>query len=48
MIVLQGDEDAIVPPNQSEMIVAALEQQGIPVSYLLFEESSTDSGRRRT
>ncbi|MEM8706244.1 MAG: prolyl oligopeptidase family serine peptidase [Actinomycetota bacterium] len=37
MIVLQGDEDAIVPPNQSEMIVAALEQQGIPVSYLLFE-----------
>lgn len=37
MIVLQGDEDAIVPPNQSEMIVAALEQRGIPVSYLLFE-----------
>jgi dipeptidyl aminopeptidase/acylaminoacyl peptidase len=37
MIVLQGDEDAIVPPNQSEMIVAALEQQSIPVSYLLFE-----------
>lgn len=37
MIVLQGDEDAIVPPNQSEMIVAALEQRGIPVSYLVFE-----------
>ena len=37
MIVLQGDEDAIVPPNQSEMIVAALEARGIPVSYLLFE-----------
>ncbi len=37
MIVLQGDEDAIVPPNQSEMIVAALEERGIPVSYLLFE-----------
>ncbi|MGB1631094.1 MAG: S9 family peptidase [Acidimicrobiales bacterium] len=37
MIVLQGDEDAIVPPNQSEMIVAALEERGVPVSYLLFE-----------
>ena len=37
MIVLQGDEDAIVPPNQSEMIVAALEARGVPVSYLLFE-----------
>ncbi len=36
MIVLQGDEDAIVPPNQSEMIVAALEERGVPVSYLLF------------
>ena len=37
MIVLQGDEDAVVPPNQSEMIVEALQRQGIPVSYLLFE-----------
>jgi dipeptidyl aminopeptidase/acylaminoacyl peptidase len=37
MIVLQGDEDEIVPPNQSEMIVEALVAKGIPVSYLLFE-----------
>ena len=37
MIVLQGDEDAIVPPNQSEMVVEALERKGVPVSYLLFE-----------
>lgn len=37
MIVLQGDEDEIVPPNQSEMIVEALERKGVPVSYLLFE-----------
>ena len=36
-LVLQGDEDEVVPPNQSEMIVAALEAQGIPVAYLLFE-----------
>ncbi len=37
MIVLQGDEDAIVPPNQSELIVDALKKKGVPVSYLLFE-----------
>ena len=37
MIVLQGDEDPVVPPNQSEMIVAALVARGIPVAYLLFE-----------
>jgi len=36
MIVLQGDEDRIVPPNQSEMIVAALESKHVPVAYLLF------------
>ena len=37
MIVLQGDEDEIVPPSQSEMIVEALEAKGVPVAYLLFE-----------
>jgi len=37
MIVLQGDEDAIVPQSQSEMIVKALKDKGIPVCYLLFE-----------
>ena len=37
MIVLQGDEDEIVPPAQSEMIVRALEAKGVPVAYLLFE-----------
>ena len=37
MIVLQGAEDAIVPPNQSRMIVDALDKRGLPVSYLEFE-----------
>ncbi len=37
MIVLQGDEDAIVPPEQSEMIVEALSQRNVPVTYVLFE-----------
>ena len=36
MIVLQGSEDAIVPPNQSRMIVDALDKQGIPVAYIEF------------
>lgn len=36
LIVLQGAEDVIVPPNQSEAIVAALRERGIPVAYLLF------------
>lgn len=37
LIVLQGAEDEIVPPNQSEMIVDALRARGTPVAYLLFE-----------
>jgi len=37
MIVLQGSDDRVVPPNQSRMIVAALEQRGVPVEYLEFE-----------
>jgi dipeptidyl aminopeptidase/acylaminoacyl peptidase len=37
LIVLQGAEDAIVPPAQSEAIVAALRGKGVPVAYLLFD-----------
>ena len=37
LIVLQGSEDAIVPPSQSEAIVEALRTKGVPVAYLLFE-----------
>ncbi|MFF0491388.1 S9 family peptidase [Nocardia sp. NPDC004068] len=37
LIVLQGSEDAVVPPNQSEMIVAALRERRIPVAYLVFD-----------
>jgi dipeptidyl aminopeptidase/acylaminoacyl peptidase len=35
-IVLQGAEDVIVPPNQSEAIVAALAANGVRHAYLLF------------
>ena len=37
MIILQGAEDEVVPPNQSEMIVTALHDNGVEVEYLLFE-----------
>jgi dipeptidyl aminopeptidase/acylaminoacyl peptidase len=37
LIVLQGLEDEVVPPNQAAMIVDALRQKGVPVAYLTFE-----------
>lgn len=36
VIFFQGDEDRIVPPNQTEGMVAALRRSGIPVGYFLF------------
>jgi dipeptidyl aminopeptidase/acylaminoacyl peptidase len=37
MLVLQGEDDRIVPPSQAELIVDALRERGIPHAYLLFE-----------
>lgn len=37
LIVLQGLEDEVVPPNQAEMIVDALRTKGVPVAYVAFE-----------
>ncbi len=37
VIFLQGDEDKVVPPNQAEAMVEALDDKGIPVAYVLFE-----------
>jgi dipeptidyl aminopeptidase/acylaminoacyl peptidase len=36
VIFFQGDEDAVVPPNQTEAMVDALRRRGVPVSYVLF------------
>lgn len=36
MIILQGLEDAIVPPSQAELMVEALERKGIPHAYIGF------------
>ncbi|HZU71700.1 MAG TPA: prolyl oligopeptidase family serine peptidase [Acidimicrobiales bacterium] len=37
VIFFQGLEDAVVPPAQSESMVAALRANGLPVAYLAFE-----------
>jgi dipeptidyl aminopeptidase/acylaminoacyl peptidase len=36
VIFFQGDEDRIVPPDQTEKMVAAIRAKGLPVAYLLF------------
>ena len=36
VIFFQGDEDLVVPPVQTEVMVEALRHNGIPVGYLLF------------
>src|SRR5262249_13122907 len=36
VIFFQGDEDAVVPPNQTEAMVEALRRRGTPVGYFLF------------
>jgi dipeptidyl aminopeptidase/acylaminoacyl peptidase len=45
VIFFQGDEDAVVPPNQTEAMVEALRHNRIPVGYLLF--SGEQHGFRR-
>ena len=37
IILMQGLEDEVVPPNQAEVMVEALRKKGLPVAYLPFE-----------
>lgn len=37
MILFQGLEDKVVPPNQSQMMFDAVYKKGLPVAYLAFE-----------
>ena len=37
LVVFQGSEDEVVPPAQSEMVVAALREKGLPVAYRLYD-----------
>ena len=36
LILFQGLEDKVVPPNQSEMMAAAVRKKGLPVAYLAY------------
>lgn len=40
LILLQGLDDPIVPPNQSEMIYEALKAKGVATAYLAYEGES--------
>ena len=37
LLLLQGDEDKVVPPNQARMMHAAVKEKGVPVALLMFE-----------
>ena len=38
MILLQGGEDKVVPPNQAELMIEALDAAGLPYAYVLFPD----------
>lgn len=40
LILFQGDEDKIVPPEQSRMMVESLSKKGLPYAYLEFKGES--------
>jgi dipeptidyl aminopeptidase/acylaminoacyl peptidase len=40
LIVFQGADDPVVPPNQSAKIVEALRARGVPLAYLLYPGES--------
>ena len=48
VIFFQGLEDRVVPPDQAEMMVAALRAKGLPVAYLAFEGEQHGFRRAQT
>lgn len=40
VIFFQGGEDRVVPPQQSQVMAAALREKGLPVAYLEFAEEA--------
>lgn len=38
MLILQGEQDKVVPPEQAELMVAALKKRGLPYGYLTFAD----------
>lgn len=37
LLLLQGSDDAVVPPNQAETMAAAVRGKGLPVAMIIFE-----------
>ena len=37
ILILQGEEDKVVPPNQAEMMVSALKEKNLPYAYQLYK-----------
>ncbi|SEL67801.1 S9 family peptidase [Nonomuraea pusilla] len=48
MLLLQGLDDPVVPPEQSEAFVAALSERGVPCTYLAFDGESHGFRRAET
>ena len=48
IILLQGLEDRVVPPNQSAMMADAARTKGLPVAYLAFEGEQHGFRKSRT
>ena len=48
LLVLQGLEDAVVPPSQADQLVAALDRNGVPYAYLAFEGEGHGFRREET
>jgi dipeptidyl aminopeptidase/acylaminoacyl peptidase len=40
VLILQGADDPVVPPNQSRRIVEALRARHVPVAYILYPGES--------
>ncbi|MDQ1129074.1 prolyl oligopeptidase family serine peptidase [Microbacterium sp. SORGH_AS_0888] len=48
LLILQGEEDAVVPPAQAEAIRAALSARGVPYGYVLYPGEGHGFRRRET
>ncbi len=48
MLLMQGQDDLVVPPAQSEAFVAALTERGVPCTYLAFEGEAHGFRRAET
>ena len=48
VLTLQGLDDKVVPPSQSELLVEALARKGIPHAYLAFEGEGHGFRREET